>query len=268
MTTVCLIGVPTDCNSSYLRGPAAAPAHIRAALRSDSGNPATELGGELGSDIALLDTGDLPLTESAADDALIEAAVTRALQAGHAPLLLGGDHSITSAVMRAFARHYPQLSILHFDAHPDLYHELQGNPRSHASPFARIMEEQLVQRLVQVGIRTMNAHQRSQAARFGVEVVAMQGFAPERVPRIAGPLYISVDLDGLDPAFAPGVSHHEPGGLSVRQLLEVLSRVEPGQVVGGDVVELNPARDLNGMTAVVAAKIVKELAALMARRSP
>ena len=266
MSTVCLIGVPTDRNSSYLRGPAKAPAHIRAALRSDMGNPATELGGELDVDIELRDVGDLPLSESAGDDAVIEAAVAQALNAGNAPLLLGGDHSITFPVLRAFARSYPKLSILHFDAHPDLYEQLQGNPRSHASPFARIMEERLVQRLVQVGIRTMNAHQRTQAERFKVEVIGMSAFTPERVPEICGPLYISVDLDGLDPAFAPGVSHHEPGGLSVRDLLQVLARLEPGQVVGGDVVELNPDRDVNGMTAVVAAKIVKELAALMARR--
>ncbi len=265
MTTVSLIGVPTDRNSSYLRGPAKAPAHIRAALRSDMGNPATELGGELDIDITLRDAGDLPLTESPADDGLIQAAVTRALQAGYRPLLLGGDHSITFPGLCAFASRYPQLSILHFDAHPDLYHELQGNPRSHASPFARIMEKRLAQRLVQVGIRTMNAHQRSQVARFGVEIVGMRDFAPAQVPQISGPLYISVDLDGLDPAFAPGVSHHEPGGLSVRQLLDVLARLEGAEVVGADVVELNPDRDLNGMTAVVAAKIVKELAALMTR---
>lgn len=268
MTIISLIGVPTDRNSSYLRGPAKAPAHIRAALRSDMGNAATELGGELDSDITLLDQGDLPLTESPADDAVIETAVARALHSGHAPLLLGGDHSITFPVMRVFARQYPQLSILHFDAHPDLYHELQGNPRSHASPFARIMEEGLAGRLVQVGIRTLNTHQREQVARFGVEVVGMQAFAPERVPHLSGPLYISVDLDGLDPAFAPGVSHHEPGGLSVRQLLEVLARLDAARVVGADVVELNPDRDLNGMTAVVAAKIAKELAALLARGGP
>jgi arginase len=265
--TVSLIGVPTDRNSSYLRGPAKAPPCIRAALRSEMGNPATELGGELDADIALADEGDLALSESAEDDALIEAAVARSLAAGRAPLLLGGDHSITLPSLRAFARVYPRLSILHIDAHPDLYHELLGNPRSHASPFARILEERLVDRLVQVGIRTMNAHQRQQVARFGVEVVGMRDFAPDKVPPLTGPLYVSIDLDGLDPAFAPGVSHHEPGGLSVRQVLDVLARLPPGEVVGGDVVELNPDRDLNGMTAVVAAKLAKELAALLAQRA-
>jgi len=83
------------------------------------------------------------------------------------------------------------------------------------------------------------------------------------VPIPDGPLYISIDLDALDPAFAPGVSHHEPGGLSVRDILAVLHRVR-APIVGADVVEYNPSRDVNGMTAVVAAKLVKEIAAVAA----
>ena len=92
----------------------------------------------------------------------------------------------------------------------------------------------------------------------------MADFAPAAVPIPGAPLYISIDLDALDPAFAPGVSHHEPGGLSVRDILAVLHRI-PGPIVGADVVEYNPERDINGMTAVVAAKLVKELAALTAK---
>jgi arginase family enzyme len=94
-----------------------------------------------------------------------------------------------------------------------------------------------------------------------VEVIEMRHFSADAVPIPEGPLYVSVDLDSLDPAFAPGVSHHEPGGLSTRDVLSVLHRVS-GPIVGADVVEYNPSRDLNGVTAVVAAKLVKELAAL------
>ena len=126
------------------------------------------------------------------------------------------------------------------------------------------MEAGLARRLVQVGIRTLNDHCRAQAARYGVEIVPMRDFTAAMVPRLAGPVYVSVDLDGLDPAFAPGVSHHEPGGLSVRQLLDVLARID-ALVVGADIVEYNPSLDINDMTAVVAAKLVKELAALLAR---
>ena len=92
----------------------------------------------------------------------------------------------------------------------------------------------------------------------------MRDFVADKVPMPEAPLYISIDMDALDPAYAPGVSHHEPGGLSVRDVLSVLHRV-PGPIVGADVVEYNPTRDINGMTAVVAAKFVKELAALAAR---
>jgi len=110
----------------------------------------------------------------------------------------------------------------------------------------------------------MNRHCREQAQKFGVEVVEMRDFAPDRVTIPDEPLYISIDLDALDPAFAPGVSHHEPGGLSVRDVISVLHRVA-APIVGADVVEYNPSRDVNGVTAVVAAKLVKELAALAAK---
>lgn len=261
--TIRLIGLPTDSNSSFLRGPARAPAVIRAQLFSDMGNGATEAGLEMGDDFLLEDAGDLPLRETGDDDAIIEAAVAAALEGGCRPLCLGGDHSVTYPIVRAVAAAFGPVDILHFDAHPDLYDELDGNRRSHASPFARIMEAGLARRLVQVGIRTLNRHQREQAACFGVEIVEMRHFQAEAVPLLEGPLYVSMDLDGLDPAYAPGVSHHEPGGLSVRDVLNVLTRQE-AKLIGADVVELNPSRDVNGATAVVAAKIAKELMGMMA----
>lgn len=264
MRNVRLIGLPTDCNSSFRRGPARAPQHIRALLFSEMGNPASEGGAELGAEIGFSDSGDLPLREDAGDDALITAAVLAACTAGDVPILLGGDHSVSFPILAGIAAHHGPVNILHFDAHPDLYDELGGNRRSHASPFARIMEAGLATRLVQVGIRTLNAHQRAQATRFGVEIVPMRDFAAGLVPIPSAPLYVSIDLDGLDPAFAPGVSHLEPGGLSTRQLLDVLARID-GPIIGADIVELNPDRDINDMTAAVAAKLVKELAAIAVR---
>ena len=207
-----LIGTPTDVHSSFLRGPAKAPPLIRAALFSPHGNspsaalPASERGLELGAEIDLNDCGDLPLIETPEDDARITAAIDASLLAGAIPISLGGDHSITYPVIQAIAAHHGPIDILHLDAHPDLYDELDGDRRSHASPFARIMEEGLARRLVQIGIRTLNKHQREQAERFGVEQLEMRdvgrvSFAFER------PLYISIDLDGFDSVFAPGVSH-------------------------------------------------------------
>lgn len=261
-----LIGLPTDSHSSFHRGAAAAPRAIRSALDSDAGNAAAECGLELGADIDVEDAGDLPLREDQGDPALIRAAIAAAVADGAVPISLGGDHMVTYPIVAALAELHGPLNILHFDAHPDLYDDFGGDPLSHASPFARIMESGHANRLVQFGIRTLNAHNRAQAERFGVEIVEMRDFAPDRVPIPEAPLYVSVDLDGFDPAFAPGVSHHEPGGPSVREFLQVLQRA-PGPIVGADIVELNPQRDVNGVTATLAAKLVKELAALSAKEA-
>ena len=120
------------------------------------------------------------------------------------------------------------------------------------------MESGPAKRLVQLGIRAMNGHQREQAKRFGVEVVEMRGLPAYAKLKAAGPIYVSFDMDVLDPAFAPGVSHREPGGMSVREAIAHLHAIE-GEIVGADVVEYNPVRDLGDMTAAVAAKIVKEI---------
>jgi agmatinase len=263
MTPIALIGAPTDMNSSFLRGAAKAPPLVRAMLWSEHGNRAAENGLELGREIVIDDKGDLVLDGGDGGDARIEQAVAAALAAGQKPLIVGGDHAVTYPILKAIAACHGPVSILHFDAHPDLYDELLGNRRSHASPFARIMEAGHGRRLVQVGVRTLNAHQRDQAARFAVEIAPMREFTPALVPPLDGPVYVSIDMDALDPAFAPGVSHPEPGGLTVREILDVLARVA-GPVIGADVVEYNPDRDINGLSAVVAAKFVKELAAKMA----
>ncbi len=258
-----LIGLPTDINSSYLRGAAAGPAAIRAALASDHANMFSEGGLEIGVDTILEDGGDLPLRETFDDDLAIGAAITELATLGRIPLILGGDHSVSYPVVAAIAAVHGPLDILHIDAHPDLYDHYGGNLRSHASPFARIMEGGHCRRLVQVGIRTLNRHCREQAARFGVEIVEMRDFGAVEIAPLTGPCYVSIDLDGFDPAFAPGVSHPEPGGLSVREVLWLLGKVQ-GRLVGADIVELNPARDINDLTATLAAKLVKELCALSA----
>jgi agmatinase len=264
--TPTLIGLPYDGSSSFLRGAAAAPPVIRQALHSPAGNAWTETGVDLGAPGALGDAGDVPLAGSSAEvRAKIEAAVRTLLEAGGRPIALGGDHSITYPIVRAVRWFQPKLSVLHFDAHPDLYPEFDGDAYSHACPFARVMEERLADRLVQVGIRTMNAVQRTQAERYGVEVIDMQAWVAGRRPRLAGPTYVSIDLDAFDPAYAPGISHREPGGLTAREVLAVLHGLE-APLVGADVVEFNPAQDPSGVTAALCAKLVKELAGAMRSR--
>jgi arginase len=175
------------------------------------------------------------------------------------PLLLGGDHAVTYPIVAALAAQHGPVNILHFDAHPDIYADFEGNPRSHASPFARIMEGGHAQRLVQVGIRTLTRHCREQAELFGVEILPIADFQIGMVPVLEGPLYVSVDIDGIDPSEAPGVSHPEPGGLRLREVLAVIHK-QTAPIIGADIVELNPNRDVGGVTAMVAAKLVRELA--------
>ena len=254
-----LIGIPFDGNSSYLRGPAEAPARIREALRCDSTNTWAEEGFDIGE--RLEDLGDVRFDSAGDPMPAISEFVGEALRNHFRPIILGGDHSVTYATVSAFAKVYPKLTILHFDAHPDLYDEFQGSRYSHACPFARIMEAGLVRRLVQVGIRTANQHQRQQAKRFGVEMVEMKAWRGQ-LPKLESPVYVSFDLDVLDPAFAPGVSHHEPGGMTTREAIAAIQSIT-AEVVGADVVELNPRRDPLGITAMCAAKMVKELAARM-----
>jgi arginase len=254
------IGIPVDENSSFMRGARMAPSMIREAVHSESSNLSTEKGPDLGVSTRWQDLGELELSSGAKAFTQIENTLDQLLAHDVRVLSLGGDHSITYPILRAYAKKYPGLAILQLDAHPDLYDEYDGNRYSHASPFARIMEETLASRLVQVGIRTMTQHTREQAARFGVEVIDISDWQPDRTFEFDVPLYLSLDMDVLDPAFAPGISHYEPGGFSTRQVLSIIQGFK-ATLVGADIVEFNPARDPSGVTAMVAAKFYKEIVA-------
>ena len=257
-----ILGIPYDEHSSYQRGAAGAPPLIREALYCPSANLWTELGDDLGGEGVLEDCGDIQLEDGPHAFEQIETAMLKHIRTESPVISLGGDHAITYPLIKAVSRQYKALSILHFDSHPDLYDSFEGDRLSHACPFARIMENGLVQRLVQVGIHTMNAHCRQQAARFGVEVVEMINFQEDWLPKFDTPVYISFDMDGLDPAFAPGVSHREPGGLTIRQVLRIIHKLN-APLIAADIVEFNPRRDQDGLTAMVSARILKEIAGKM-----
>jgi len=259
-----LLGVPYDANSSFRRGAASAPKLIREALHSESSNTWTELGVDLGRPGSFEDAGDLELPEGAEDAfAILERKIDSILDTRRRPVSLGGDHSITYPIIRSFGRRFKDLTVIQFDAHPDLYDDFDGNRFSHASPFARIMEEKATRRLIQVGIRTMNSHQRKQAERFGVEVFEIGHERALEGLKTWCPVYVSFDMDVLDPAFAPGVSHREPGGMSVRDVLDHLHSITAA-IVGADIVEYNPSRDVSELTATVAGKVRKEILGKMA----
>eukprot|EP01031_Cornospumella_fuschlensis_P033922 gene33922-41053_t len=267
-----LLGITEDRNSSFLQGAALAPRLIRQALRCDSSNAYSELGVDIMS--SLKDFGDiqseLPNAETlcSALRPMLENIVKNECRT---PLLIGGDHSVSYPVVSCLVAIIQKpVVIVHFDAHPDIYDNFEGNPWSHASPFARILEKQvLCDKLLSFGIRTANHHQREQMKKYNVHVVEARDFPllGSGVSQILRehigpdtPVYISIDLDVLEPGLAPGVSHREPGGLTVRQLIDAI-HVIPGQIIGADLVEYNPLQDVKDITAFVASKIVKEIAA-------
>ncbi len=264
MVVISLLGIPHDDNSSFLRGAAEAPAHIRGELQSDAYSLWSETGVDLGAPGRLVDVGDVAFDKNSDPWDLIERDAGRALDTGGPLICLGGDHAITHPIVRAVRRRHASLTIVHIDAHADIYHAFHDNPRSHASPFARIMEEKLADRLIQVGLRTVNDHHREQFKRFGVETIEAGRCGEELRLELATPVYLSVDIDALDPAFAPGVSHREPGGLSTRQVLDLIHSIDQ-PIVAADIVEYNPRRDISNMTATVAAKLLKEIAGMMVK---
>jgi len=255
--TIAIAGIPFDEYSSFLRGAAEAPAKIWEAFHSGSANTFAEDGTDIKGHPLLVDMGPLPF-DNYQD---ISRPVGQILAADARLLSLGGDHSVAYPIVRAVAKRFQNLTILQLDAHSDLYDEFEGNRYSHACPFARIMEERLASRLVQVGIRTLTTHQREQAERFGAEIHELRHGIPQNL-HLEGPLYLSLDMDVLDPAFAPGISHYEPGGLSVREVLNIIHAID-APIVGADIVEFNPRRDINGMTGMVAAKFFREILARM-----
>lgn len=257
--TIALVGFPCDAHSSYMRGASEGPPLIREALYSYASNLFTENGFDLSEGAWFRDTGDVRLGESENWFGCIETAISKLIGYDQVPLSLGGDHSITYPIVRALSDRHREFCLLDFDAHPDLYLLFQDNPYSHASPFARIMEQGLVKQLVQVGVRTLNRHQKEQAEKFRVTMGEMKDWRPGKVIRFKQPVYISFDMDVLDPGFAPGVSHPEPGGFSVRQVIDIIQNIRAPAIIGADIVEYNPLRDHEGVTARVAAKILKEI---------
>ncbi|WP_339894386.1 agmatinase [uncultured Algibacter sp.] len=253
MKKIIIQGIKFDEKSSYQKGPKLAPALIREALNCGSANMFAENLDSI-ENSKIEDKGDFEISEYFD----IEKVTKNHLNSGAKVFTLGGDHSITFPIIKAHSKAYPKLDILHIDAHCDLYDNFEGDKYSHACPFARIMESKLAVKLIQVGIRTLNTHQAEQAEKFNVEIHQMKNLDLTKISRFENPLYISLDMDGFDPAFAPGVSHHEPGGLTSRQVIDLIQNID-AEVIGADIVEYNPNRDFQNMTAFLAAKMMKEI---------
>ena len=257
-----MLGLPFDDKSTFMKGTAKGPDRIREIFHDGSSNYMTETGFDLIQDVKFNDLGDLKIE----DYHQIAHQISSKVDLNISTIFLGGDHSITYPISLALNQVYAEFDILHFDAHADIYDNFEGDMYSHACPFARILEAGFVKRLVSVGMRNMSAHLTEQAQKFGIEIVMMKDAGNIKELKFNNPLYISIDLDALDPAFAPGVSHHEPGGFSTRQLIELLHQIK-APIIGADVVELNPDRDPSGITAALAVKLLKELGGLIIRNN-
>ncbi|UCF37393.1 MAG: arginase family protein, partial [Acidobacteriota bacterium] len=179
------------------------------------------------------------------------------------PFFLGGDHSVTIPLVQGFESHGQPIHVIQVDAHPDLYFEYEGDRYSHACTAARLLEMRHVASVTQLGIRCMSSPQRQNAAQYRgrlfILTASQMGLEPIRLDHIpAGePVYLTVDLDGIDPAFAPGVSHPVPGGLLSRQVLDLFHSFH-WKLIGMDVVEVNPTQDINNQTSILAARILHE----------
>lgn len=255
-----LFGAPFDSTTSYRPGARFGSAAIRhESFGIETYSP--YLDRDLG-DCAIHDAGDLELPFGAPDPALkmIETEAARILAAGKVPVLLGGEHLVTLGAVRAARTRHPDLHILHFDAHADLRADYLGNPLSHACVMRRCHDLLGDGRIFQFGIRSGT---KEEFAFQGAGHVRAERFAAKTLPSIVlppqTPVYLTVDLDVLDPAEFPGTGTPEAGGLAFETLRGVLMDVFARfNVVAFDLVELAPALDASGRSTALACKLLRE----------
>ena len=264
---VVFIGAPLDVTSSFRPGYRFAPAKIREA----SSNLETYLmlaGVDVFERLNISDLGDIIVTPTDLEQtgAKITRAVKQVISEGKLPALLGGEHTITYFALRAF----DDILVIHLDAHRDLREEYLGDRLCHATVMRRVLDSLPAERLIQIGIRSCSKEEAEFAKSAGIvgytaeQVIKEPDRIISAVKKLVedSPVYLTIDLDVLDPAFAPGVSTPEPGGLSSVELLRLLRQLGKLNVKAFDVVELVPPHD-DGTTAFVAARIIYELLGLI-----
>lgn len=276
-----LLGVPYDGGTTYQPGARLAPYEIRRVSALVGGwHPIHEV--DVFAAIAAIDGGNVvcPPFGDAETRALIEQETAAVLAANASPILVGGDHCLTYPALRAIAKKHGPVAVVHVDAHFDTTGpEAWGNAHHHGTPFRHALEDGLIAKngLHQIGIRGpwKDADERKFAASHGArlyqaELVAERGIAAvmRDVRDAVGsqPVYLSIDVDGIDPAYAPGTGTPVPGGLTSREAFTLLRSLAGCAVVGGDVVEVVPALDHADVTVTLAAHLVYEMLALLARR--
>ena len=277
---VAIVGVPFDTGVSYRPGARFGPMHVRASSRLlRPYHPAldTEPFGEQ----QVVDAGDIAVNPFDIDEAIaaIEAGARGLAATGATLLTIGGDHTIALPLLRVMHERHGPVAVLHFDAHLDTWDTYFGAPYTHGTPFRRASEEGLIDRTASchVGIRgpLYSRQDLPDDAQLGFQAIHADRFEDvgvagvvEQVRRRLGdaPVYVSVDIDVLDPAHAPGTGTPEAGGLTSRELLGVLRGLDGLDIVGADIVEVAPAYDQAELTGIAAAHVAFDLLALLARR--
>ncbi len=271
---VAIIGVPFDSSVSYRPGARFGPAHIRQSSRLlRPHNPALRI--DPFRVLQVVDAGDIAVNPFSIQQAIAE--IESSVRAMDATLLtLGGDHTIALPLLRAAHANHGPLAVLHFDAHLDTWDTYFGEPYTHGTPFRRAAEEGLIdqQHSMHVGIRGPLYDKRDlpDTADLGFDTIHCVEFengvdaAAERMRERLGdrPVYLSVDIDVLDPAHAPGTGTPEAGGMTSRELLAMLRALAGAQVIGADIVEVAPAYDHAEITGIAAAHVAYEILSVFA----
>jgi agmatinase len=276
---VAVVGVPFDAGTTYRPGARFGPAAVRQASRLlrpyHPGLDVEPFGAQQVADAQDIAANPFDIGEAIRT---IEAAAGELLGSAGRLVALGGDHTIALPLLRAVAARTGRVTLVHFDAHLDTWDTYFGAPYTHGTPFRRAFEEGLLAEdsSVHVGIRgpLYARHDLADDAGFGFRVVSAMDLETDGVAGVAerirarvgdGPVYVSIDIDVLDPSHAPGTGTPEAGGLSSRELLGILRAMDGLRLVGADVVEVAPAYDHAEMTAIAASHVVYELLGLMAR---
>ncbi|MFZ4117370.1 MAG: agmatinase [Rhodoluna sp.] len=276
---IAVVGVPFDAGTSYRPGARFGPGHIREASRLlRPYNPAQDAHPfELAQ---VVDAGDLGVNPFNIEEALatIESGMDALTAVVSKVLTLGGDHTIVLPILRSLYKKYGPITVIHFDAHLDTWDTYFGAPYTHGTPFRRAAEEGLLDldSCMHIGIRgpLYSKQDLTDDAKFGFQIVHTDDIdtlgAEKIIEKISKrvskkPAYISIDIDVLDPAFAPGTGTPEAGGFSSREMLRLVRGLHELNLVGADIVEVAPAYDHAQVTGIAASHLAYDLITLMAK---
>lgn len=261
---VVLFGMPMDWTVSYRPGSRFGPARIReVSIGLEEYSP--YLDREL-DELKYFDAGDIPLPFGNAQKSLdlIEEFVDEVLAAGKYPLGMGGEHLVSWPIIKAVYKKYPDLGVIHMDAHTDLRVEFEGEALSHATPIRKVAELIGPPNVYSFGIRSGIKEEFEWAKEMGMHISKFDVYEPLRkvLPQLAGrPVYVTIDIDVLDPAHAPGTGTVDAGGITSKELLAAIHEIARSEVkvVGADLVEVAPVYDVSEKTVNTASKLIREM---------